>query len=439
MSIDCGALYQFARVLHCLELPQLMQNALDTLGEITGARHGLLALLNDDYEVSAAVHLSTNEASLPWQALIELGLAGYVVHSQRTVVLHNLSRDPRWPRAEGLPRRGSAIGVPLKQGESIFGLLLLIHDSIDYFSQTRVETLEEAAALATDALRNALEHTDLRRQADLRDGLVLVPTVDGAAPFGPREDDIEQLRSDLTSMIYHDMRNPLQTIKLSLQKLTQLLANHDNIAVLTLLQTGTRGTRQLRRMIDSLLDVQRMEEGNTILNTRQTDLHIVLAEAVQLVQPLAQDAGLRVKFELAKDLPTLAMDEDMILRVVTNLLENAVKYTPDGGVITLRACVEHETAIISVEDNGPGIPEHLQQSIFEKFSRVQYKEAPNGIGLGLTFCRLAVHAHGGSIWVESTPDKGSTFIFTLPIVQQTEQEADGQDETRPYEAIKAVV
>ncbi len=238
------------------------------------------------------------------------------------------------------------------------------------------------------------------------------------------EAEMEQIRLDLSAMVYHDLRGPLQTIKSSMQKLGQVLVNHENVAVLTMLQTGIRSTRQLQRMIDSLLDIQRLEQGRTIINTRDTDLRILMADAVQLVQPLAQDADIRLRFQLEEALPSLAVDPDMVLRVVTNLLENAIKYTPTDGEIWLRAYANDSDVVVGVRDTGPGIPVHMRERIFDKFSRVKYQDAPKGVGLGLAFCRLAVEAHGGSIWVESSPERndsatpGSEFIFTLPLVRE---------------------
>src|SRR5690606_11852505 len=110
-----------------------------------------------------------------------------------------------------------------------------------------------------------------------------------------------------------------------------------------------------------------------------------------------------------------------ILRVVTNRMENAVKYTPDGGSIMLGAALSDEGLVISVTDSGPGIPPHMQRQIFDKFNRVKYTDAPKGIGLGLAFCRLAVEAHGGRIWVESEVGRGSTFCFFLPLNHAVER------------------
>jgi PAS domain S-box-containing protein len=228
--------------------------------------------------------------------------------------------------------------------------------------------------------------------------------------------ELEQLRRDLNAMVIHDLRGPLQAIHGSIQKLTSILANHENPAVYTLLQMCVRSTRQLRRLVDSLLDTQRIEEGNAILNRSEVELRVLLADAAQIVLPSILSAGQKLQFDMASNMPMVEMDNDMILRVVINLLENAHKYTPEGGTLTLAARVDMDKIYFSVEDTGPGIPNDLQLQIFDKFNRVKYQNAPVGIGLGLAFCRLAVEAHGGQIWVESDAKNGSKFIFTLPLI-----------------------
>ncbi len=228
---------------------------------------------------------------------------------------------------------------------------------------------------------------------------------------------LEQLRGDLSAMIYHDLRGPLHSINGSINRLGKVLANHENPAVLTLLQIAIQSTRQLRRLVDSLLDIRRLEDGKAILDRQPMELRVLLADAAQLVQQIAFEAGQKIRFELENDLPLVVIDGDMMVRVVINLLENATKYTPEGGVIMLGATIDHEArfARVFIRDSGPGIPYNMQHQIFDKFNRVKYHNAPPGIGLGLAFCRLAVEAHGGTIWVESEPGNGAEFIFTLPL------------------------
>lgn len=227
--------------------------------------------------------------------------------------------------------------------------------------------------------------------------------------------ELERLRQDLTAMVYHDLRGPIHTILSSFSALLRLLQNNIQPAVQDLLQVGSRSTQQLSRLVESLLDIQRLEEGKAVLDPKSTPLNSILANAAQLVQPLASEADQSLMYDLPAELPNVYCDADMIMRVVTNLIENAVKYTPMGGTIHLKATQIVSGIRISVTDSGPGIPQHMQRQIFDKFSRVKYKDAPKGLGLGLAFCRLAVEAHGGQIWVESEPGQGASFMFTLPV------------------------
>jgi two-component system, NtrC family, sensor histidine kinase KinB len=249
--------------------------------------------------------------------------------------------------------------------------------------------------------------------------------------------ELEDLRRDLTSMVYHDLRGPLSSMHVAVHKLADLLQKHENPAVLKMLQLGLRGTQRMQRMIDSLLDIQRMEEGNTILNRQPAEMHPVLLDALQLVQPLAHEANQTLEMDISR-IPITMLDIDMITRVVINLVENAVKYTPDGGKIYLSALEKEGVITISIRDTGPGIPETMLRQVFDKFSRVNHVGAPKGVGLGLAFCRLAIEAHNGKIWVESDGKSGSTFKFTLPIIEppkpETESKAGNESETQEMAA-----
>ncbi|MGJ3239342.1 MAG: ATP-binding protein [Anaerolineae bacterium] len=226
--------------------------------------------------------------------------------------------------------------------------------------------------------------------------------------------ELEQLRRDLTAMVYHDLRGPLSSIHMAILKLAELLRGHNNPAVLKILQLGLRSTQQVSRLVEALLDIQRLESGSTILNKQPSEVHVFLTDAFQLVQPIADQADITLELDIQK-VPIVDVDSDMITRVVINLMENAIKYTPTGSHITIYSQQDDDFARITVSDTGPGIPENMLDSIFNKFSRVKYQDAPKGVGLGLAFCRLAVEAHGGRIWVESDGQNGSDFIFTLPI------------------------
>ncbi|MCZ7542558.1 MAG: GAF domain-containing protein [Anaerolineae bacterium] len=143
--------------------------------------------------------------------------------------------------------------------------------------------------------------------------------------------ELDQLRSDLSDMIYHDLRNPLSNVITSLDVLNVALAHTEDEKVRAVLEIGTRASRQLSRLVDSLLDLRRLEEGKTILQRERTPVSRLVAEAAQQVHVIAREQDLDMRFNLANDLPYLYIDADMVKRVLINLMENAIKYTPPGG------------------------------------------------------------------------------------------------------------
>jgi PAS domain S-box-containing protein len=226
---------------------------------------------------------------------------------------------------------------------------------------------------------------------------------------------LDELRADLTSMIFHDLRSPLGNIISSLEVLQSSLPSTDE-ALQPVLTIALRSSRRLSRLVESLLDMRQLEAGKAVLHKSQGSVSALIAESVEEIQPVAEARGHVLQFSLAPaDLPPVEMDVDMIRRVLINLLENAVKYTRGGGRISVSAQRVPGFVQVNVTDGGPGIAPRDQQRIFEKFARLHHEGQSRGLGLGLAFCRLAVEVHGGRIWVESQPGQGSTFSFTLPV------------------------
>jgi len=226
---------------------------------------------------------------------------------------------------------------------------------------------------------------------------------------------LDELRLDMTSMIFHDLRSPLGNIISSLEMMQSTLPQGDE-SLRLVLSIALRSSRRLSRLVESLLDLGQLESGQAVLHKTPGVISSLIAEAVEEVHPVAEARGHLLQFGVGKaELPLVDMDVDMIRRVLINLLENAIKYTRSGGRIAVAARIQSGELLVSVTDNGPGIPRGEEKAIFGKFARVHQEGNPKGLGLGLAFCRLAVEAHGGRIWVESEVGKGSTFSFTLPL------------------------
>ena len=229
-----------------------------------------------------------------------------------------------------------------------------------------------------------------------------------------RLQELERLRDSLTHMIVHDMRAPLTSI-LSGLELLPLLADAPEATREEVLGMAHSGAQTLLRMVNDLLDISKMEDGSLQLEKSEFTIEEVLESALPQVTPLAELSELTLRQDI-KDVPLLFADKEKLCRVVVNLLSNAIKFTPAGGTITLAVQQVDEKILFSVEDTGEGIPREAFSLIFEKFGQVATRKAGRKMstGLGLTFCKMVVEAHGGKIWVESELGQGSTFCFTLP-------------------------
>jgi NtrC-family two-component system sensor histidine kinase KinB len=227
---------------------------------------------------------------------------------------------------------------------------------------------------------------------------------------------LDTLRDDLTSMIYHDLRSPLANVVSSLDLLATMLPPGDK-AMKSLLEISMRSTERIQRMTESLLDLSILEAGQPIGKRMPASVSDLVYEAVTSIESTVNNKNQSISYKLNKNLPNVLVDQDMIRRVVTNLLENASKYSPPGSNIEVGAQQADDLVRLWVRDHGPGIPASEHERIFDKFTRLKTENGPKGLGLGLAYCRLAIQAHGGRIWVESEIGVGSRFEFVLPIIK----------------------
>jgi PAS domain S-box-containing protein len=228
--------------------------------------------------------------------------------------------------------------------------------------------------------------------------------------------ELERMRDDLMHMIVHDLQNPLSNVVGSLQMMHQALREEDSsFPILDVLQVAMRSSKRLRRLIDSLLDLRQLEEGKADLSRILVPPKLLAREAIDLVRPVIEKKKQALTVDIPTGLPPVSVDRDMITRVLTNLLDNAAKFTPTKGEIALTVEQEEASLLFIVSDNGLGISPEAQSCIFERFTRLESARGTKGTGLGLPFCKLAVEAHGGDIWVDSTPGEGSRFTFRLPL------------------------
>jgi signal transduction histidine kinase len=232
-----------------------------------------------------------------------------------------------------------------------------------------------------------------------------------------RLEDLQRLRQETTELIIHDLRNPLSSIAVSLKLISLMLPEDVLNANHGILSIGQASCERMQRLVDSLLEVSRLETGEVRFRLEAVKLPEIINETIQRTSILSRP-GTTMRSVIEPGLPPVLADRDKIDRVIMNLLDNALKYTPEGGQISVSVTQEREGFVkVSVSDDGPGIPPDERERIFERFAQVANGQSrQRGFGLGLTYCRLAVEGHGGTIWVEpGDGGRGSCFTFTLQV------------------------
>jgi two-component system phosphate regulon sensor histidine kinase PhoR len=224
---------------------------------------------------------------------------------------------------------------------------------------------------------------------------------------------VEAVRRDFVANVSHELRTPLAAVKSVIETL-QAGALEEPEMARDFLERADNEVDRMVRMVEELLELSRIESGEAPMEERSVDVGLVVADAVTRLESQAHKQGLRLSLELPHDLPLVIGDADHLERVVVNLVQNAIKFTPAGGRVVVRVTASGERVVVSVADTGAGIfPEDLDR-VFERFYKADRAREGGGTGLGLAVAKHTVEAHGGSISVESEPGRGSTFTFTLP-------------------------
>ena len=236
-----------------------------------------------------------------------------------------------------------------------------------------------------------------------------------------RQQELEQFREDLTSMIIHNLQGPLAAVISSLETLREVM-QADPATANRLLDIAVGSGQKLYSRIKSVLWLRRLEDKQLPLDLQCLTLPRVIQPVLDEYRPMATMKGIGLAAILAEDLPFVVVDEEVIGHVFSNLLDNALKYTPPGGRIEVQATLdrraERPMVLCAVADTGAGIPEGMKEVIFDRYRRGTQPAGRRrkGVGIGLYYCRLAVEAHGGHIWMESQQGQGCTLYFTLPAV-----------------------
>ncbi|MCY1033916.1 PAS domain-containing protein [Corallococcus sp. BB11-1] len=303
------------------------------------------------------------------------------LRTEAVVHLHGPSRDA--------PCVQSAVAVPLMTQARPLGVLVLVslRPDLRYEAQD-LSLVQELARRAALVLENARLYRTARQAVTTRD--------------------------ETLGIVSHDLRAPLNTISLLCNGAERRLARGDNgPGVTEALRKVRLVVGNMDRLIDDLLEVARVESGQPGLDLETLDAPALLGQVQGFNEPLAADKSLRLEVSLGPDLPRVCADRARVLRVFQNLVGNAIKFTPPGGRILLKAERREAEVCFCVEDTGPGIDATALPHVFNRFWQAIHAHKA-GVGLGLAIVKGVVDAHGGRVWVESPPGRGAAFFFTLP-------------------------
>jgi len=227
---------------------------------------------------------------------------------------------------------------------------------------------------------------------------------------------MDDLKSDFFSLMAHELRTPLASIREGTNLLMHHIGDDLKDQKKEVLSIIAEESNRLTDLVNSLLDLSKLEAGMIKLNLERTNMDKLIHQAVFGIRPLAMTTNVRIEIAMAPDLPEIRVDAERILQALRNLIGNAVKFTPAGGLITISAQSDRGRVKVSVADTGPGIAPGDLQLIFDKFKQGAMTDhnTIKGTGLGLAIVKHIISAHGGKIWVASEIGRGSTFTFFLP-------------------------
>jgi signal transduction histidine kinase len=263
--------------------------------------------------------------------------------------------------------------------------LLAVNGRPPYGPDARV-LAEKFASHASLALENARLYREARRATEGRDQVL--------------------------GVVSHDLRNPISAIAMCASALRDSWPA-DKVERENLLTTIVQSTEWMNRLIQDLLDVASIEAGRLSLERGREGASSIVAKALRMFEVEANSRCIELVSDASTELPTLVVDASRVVQVLGNILRNALKFTPDGGRITVRAVPGAGTVVFSVTDTGPGIPLADQARVFDRYWHSRRTANKRGTGLGLSIAEGIVEAHGGRMWLVSTPGQGATFLFSV--------------------------
>jgi len=419
---EMSILYDVGRELtSTIELPKLGEILINTLKNRLNYPACTLLLpdrAREDMYVYATTYCMDGDFIKRRFLIGKNGVTGWVAQAKERLYVPDVTFDERY--IKGREETRAELSIPLVFGDELLGILDFEKDRKDSFSEDEIRFLSLFANQLSVALYNVKMFEDtLQMNEELNRA--------------------SEMTSEFISHVSHELRTPLTAIKSSIDIILLKMNETLNENVRYFLGIAKANVDRLSNMIDNLLDISRIESGRMQFSLKSLDINDPAKKAILNVFPLASQKEQQLQDEIVEDLPKVMADSSKVEQVFTNLIGNAIKYTPKGGTIRVLAERKNVNELsnearkkisnghsrfvqVTIKDTGPGIPEQEHEEIFKRFKRVE-KGGGKGTGLGLAISKYLVEAHGGGVWVESEPGRGSSFKFLIPLFEGEHSES----------------
>lgn len=399
-----------------LDPQELLEATVNSVSEAFNYYHAHIYLLDesgDNLVVAeglgkAGEMLKAAGHSIPITA--ERSLVARAARHLEPVVVNNVFDNPDHLPNPLLPETQSEVAVPLLVGDDLLGVLDVQHNELDHFNDDEIRTLQIISTQLAIALSNArLYYEQLETAEKLR--------------------EVDQLKSEFLANMSHELRTPLNAIIGFSELLIDDLADTVDEMAAEDLQAIHSSGHHLLAIINDILDLSKIEAGRLALNLEDAHIQDIVPPVVEMASVLLKDKPeAELVLDVPKDLAPILVDTVRMRQVLWNLISNAIKFT-EKGYVRVQSWEDTDWVYLSVKDTGVGIPEEYHEIIFDQFRQVDgsMTRKAGGTGLGLTISRQLMQMHGGDLWVESEPGKGSTFTLKIPVLKETEQEPAPED------------
>ncbi len=417
-------LLQLSQTLNSsLNLDEVLKNAIDSVVDFVKAERGFIMLFDYKGDLEVKAYKNIDPESIRKMEGLSKTIIKQAAEKGECVLSLNAQQDPRFKNLESVLLSGmrSVMCVPLRTKEKIIGVIYLDNRVEEgMFKKEHLSMLVAFANQAANAIENAKLHENLKKTYESK--FLLIKQIHQQEKEKMAIEEANRLKSEFVNIVSHELRSPLTVIKTYTNLLHQDAESGKGAISESMkkniYRTIDREVDRLLNLINKLLDVSRIDAGRPLpLNIKPVNVEDIVNNVVMLQSTSRfYKPNHSIKVDIPPNLPPLECDPEKLTQILMNLVENALKYSPDGGEVKITVRREEGFYKFSVSDEGMGMCEEDLKKLFQKFERFdKSNRSIPGTGLGLYLIKHLIELHGGKIYVESKPQKGSKFTFFIPI------------------------